>query len=328
MKMTLADVAHDRSVPGRSAGLFLTDRCPVGCGHCSVDSRPDSPTVEDYDLLAEIVHALCDRPGLRSVGITGGEPFIERRALAYAVNELTDAGKAVVLFTSGVWARHRAPAWVRDVLRRSACVFLSTDAFHGAAISDDAFVCAARTIAEEAGGLVVQVLNTTDMVDAAVRLLETALGAEWQEHAELSRVRPLPYGRGAALFAIAEAQPATSFGCCRLVETPLVRYDGIVSACCNEQVIAGHGPDRLRQRCATAAEINSAIDGFLNDPVLRTLGNLGAGALTLHPAYQHLQGRSFSSLCELCWSLQASSPSADSDGLLNAMALLQPVGGS
>ena len=52
----IEDIRNER---GRSTLLFITDRCPVGCAHCSVDSRRDSPTITDFELFGEIVEWLA-----------------------------------------------------------------------------------------------------------------------------------------------------------------------------------------------------------------------------------------------------------------------------
>ena len=36
--------------------------------------------------------------------------------------------------------------------------------------------------------------------------------------------------------------PGASFGRCAVVDTPVIRYDGWVLGCCNENVVTGAGP--------------------------------------------------------------------------------------
>src|SRR5690349_10321921 len=110
-RLKLAEVERIRRSPGQSLLLFLTDRCPVGCQHCSVDSRPDSPSIEDFTLFEALLEGICNRPGLTTVGITGGEPFVERRGLVTAVEKFAAAGKQIVQYTSGVWANQTIPEW-------------------------------------------------------------------------------------------------------------------------------------------------------------------------------------------------------------------------
>src|SRR5688500_5951792 len=96
-KLTHADIENIRSNRGRSMLLFITDRCPVGCLHCSVDSRRDSPTISDFALFEEILSWICENPELEVVGISGGEPFVERRGLTMASQVLADSGKQQVI---------------------------------------------------------------------------------------------------------------------------------------------------------------------------------------------------------------------------------------
>ena len=97
----------------------------------------DSPTITDFELFGEILDWICEQDALEVVGISGGEPFVERRGLTLAVRRFTDAGKRVVLYTSGVWAtRPQPPAWIAEVLDRATTVCLSTDAFHEEGVAD------------------------------------------------------------------------------------------------------------------------------------------------------------------------------------------------
>ena len=84
MRLTHAEVERCRRKPGESVLLFITDRCPVGCAHCSVDSRSDSPTISNFDLFAQLLDGICEQTDLQVVGISGGEPFAERRGLTLA----------------------------------------------------------------------------------------------------------------------------------------------------------------------------------------------------------------------------------------------------
>jgi len=303
-RLTLAEVDQIRNTPGRSVLLFLTDRCPVGCAHCSVDSRPDSPTIRDYQRFSEILDGLCAQPNLTTIGISGGEPFVERRGLTLAAERLVGAGKQLVLYTSGIWATIEPPTWAREVVRQASCVFLSTDAFHAPSIGDERFARAARTIVDEGVWLIVQVIDRPEMVREAERLLQLAFGSPWRAWAELSLTPALPYGRGESVFHRTSTQPGQQFGRCGALAAPVVRYDGVVTACCNEQIIARLGPDRLRQQVSTGDELGAALARFDQDPVLKVIGRVGAGVLTHQEPFAQLASQEFSSICELCWRMQ------------------------
>jgi organic radical activating enzyme len=293
-------IRHER---GRSTLLFITDRCPVGCAHCSVDSRRDSPTISDFALFGEIVEWLCAQP-FEVVGISGGEPFVERRGLSLAARRLHESGKRLVIYTSGVWAKRAdTPAWIRDVLDRSTTVFLSTDAFHAEGVDDGHYVRAARAIAAAGAWIVVQVIDAGDMVKRAAALLERAFGARWEDFAELRPLTPLTAGRGKDVFTRTDRMPGHAFQPCSMVASPMIRYDGVVTACCNESVIMGWGPPALRRRASSRAQLGEAMEAFAADPLLRAVGGVGPGALTSHPRFADLADAEFTSICDLCWKL-------------------------
>jgi len=324
-QLKLDEVGYLPNTRGRSIGLFITDRCPVGCAHCSVDSRPDSPSISDFALFEAIIDEIRNRPEVEMVGITGGEPFVERRGLALATERLADS-KHIVIYTSGVWANAEIPDWIRKVLRRASCVFLSTDSFHAASIDDERFIRAARTIAEEAAWMVVQVLDIPAMVQRAERLLDQAFGDRVTDYVEFKRVIPLSAGRGEKIFLskTGERWPGEVFPACDNVSAQMIRYDGIVTACCNEHVLMGWGSPRLRRQCKTREELREALDLFGADPLLQVVHRMGVGALTMHPKYADLAKKEFRGMCDLCWAMQRrADPLGDrSDRLLNAMAVM------
>jgi organic radical activating enzyme len=302
-RLSLAEVEESRWVNGDSALLFITDRCPVGCKHCSVDSRPDSPKITDFALFSRIVAGLARSP-FRIVGISGGEPFVERRGLSQAVRELDRAGKGVVVYTSGFWARSpKPPAWIESVIDQCGAVFLSTDAFHQAGLGEERFCNAARAIADRGTALVVQVLDLDAEVERAQRLLASALGPDWAGTAEVNQVPLLPYGRAGEIYAVSRRRPIESFGPCRVARARVVRYDGVVTACCNEAVLMGAGPDWFRRTARTTGELLDVIDRFQEDGLLNVIGREGVGRLAGHPLAGDLASREAAGICGACWAL-------------------------
>jgi organic radical activating enzyme len=299
-RLTLAQVERIRRARHHSILLFITDRCPVGCAHCSVDSRRNSPTIVDFARFEELVDGIAALDDIVLVGISGGEPFVERRGLTLAVHRLSRAEKLLVLYTSGVWARSSIPDWIHSVLCEASCVFLSTDGYHAEVLPGDRFVKAARAIREVDTSLVVQVIRIPEMVRAAESLLHDAFGPAWPREAELSLTPPLPYGRGASVFHQGDGTLGREFGPCSALAAPVVRYDGRITACCNEQVIMGRGPDRLRARC-DGAQLHTALDEWKRDPMLSAIGGIGPGPLTEHPRLRDLSEEPFASICDLCW---------------------------
>lgn len=301
---THQEILAIRRERGSSVLLFLTDRCPVGCAHCSVDSRPDSPRITDFDLLESLVDRLAAMPELAMVGISGGEPFVERRGLTLAVRRLAAAGKQVVIYTSGFWAASpRAPEWIDRLLPLTTAIYLSTDAHHVDGQGPERFVNAARVVAGHSVPIVVQCVDEGDSLAATRTSLTEALGPDWSRQAELIPTHGLPHGRGAALYAWQQRTPGRDFGPCDVVDATVVRYDGRVTACCNESVIMGAGPGALRRDATDGAQVEAAVREFHDDDFLRALGAVGPGALTGLPQYRDLADREFSSICGLCWTM-------------------------
>jgi hypothetical protein len=237
---------------------------------------------------------------------------------------LEDAGKRQVIFTSGIWASETTPSWIRDILARCSCIYLSTDAFHAPAVPQDRFLRAANAIAAVGTWIVVQVLDQGDAVLQTERLLFDAFGAGWKSYAEVNAIVPLTNGRGANVFTRTPVTPGNAFGPCSLVASPMVRYDGLVTGCCNESVIKNFGPTRLRRRVGCAAELKAAVNGFHNDPVLRAIGGVGLGLLTEHPLFADLAEERFASNCQLCWKMLGRLPTeAEPDPLITAIAAIR-----
>ena len=291
-----------RRTPGRAVLLFVTGRCPVGCAHCSVDSRRDSPGPADLVLFEELVEGIAGTPGIVMVGITGGEPFTARRALVLAAGRLAAAGKLLVLYTSGVWATSaHPPAWITEVLGLCSCVVLSTDSYHSDGVPPERFARAARAVCDAGACLVVQTLDAPGQAEAARLLLARAFGPGWRARADLRQVPLLGYGRGAGLTAGRPAVPGGQFGRCTLASAPVVRYDGRISACCNEAVIMGAGPAALRRTARTRQQVRSVLTSLAADPYLTAIGSAGLGPLTAVAGWRDLAARPFPGICALCW---------------------------
>jgi hypothetical protein len=325
-RLTLRDIDEMRREPGRSAALFITDRCPVGCTHCSVDSRPDSPRITDFALFGEIVAAIAAIDSLETVAISGGEPFTERRGLPLAVREFTAAGKDVVIFTSGYWAAgSRCPGWIPSVLRQTSTVFLSTDSFHRRTVAKDRFTRAVELCAEAGCHIVAQVLDEAENVPFVEDVMARILGESWPDRAEVKRITPLRAGRGRDVFQIGRAHPVERLSPCQLTASPTIRYDGVVAGCCNETVIMGGGPAALRMRAADGTQLRAALDHFRDDPLLRAIGAVRPAVLTALPPLDALADQRYRDICGLCWRAYEVTGQQDTGRLLSAVTAISTL---
>lgn len=314
------DIEQARDTRGHSVLLFITDRCPVGCAHCSVDSRVDSPMITDFGLFGELLHGICSEPAIEVVGISGGEPFSERRGLTMACEALSASNKSIVIYTSGVWAKSQKPTpWISSVLESCSTVYLSTDSFHLDGVPAPVFVNAARHIAKAGAWIVVQTLE----VDATRTLLVQAFGHSVSDHAEIVPITPLRNGRGQNVFDLIPGRRASAMGNCKLAVTPVIRYDGVLTSCCNEEVIMGQGPERFRTRVMSREALNSALSSFKADPLMRCVASVGLGELLKHPRLQALSEKRYINNCDLCWKVMGEFPALPvTDRLIDAIAQL------
>ncbi|MEV0386452.1 radical SAM protein [Nonomuraea sp. NPDC050643] len=325
-RLRLADIERLRRTRGRTVLLYLTDRCPVGCAHCSVAALPDGPRVTDHGLLAEIVAAIGAEPGIEAVAISGGEPFAERRGLVLAVDALAEAGKDVVLFSSGYWASGtRCPGWVTRVLERSSTVILSTDGFHRAAIDRRRFSRAVAHAARARCHVILQLLDEPGAPEFARGVLRDVLGDDWARRAEFTLITPLRAGRGSGVFAIGRHHDVAELGTCPLTASPTIRYDGVVTGCCNESVITGGGPRGLRRRVAGAADVRAALARFRDDPLLRAVGSVPPDSLVRLPVFAGLARSRYPDICGLCWRMHEAVED-DGDGARLLSALMSQAG--
>src|SRR5262249_40870112 len=126
---------------------------------------------------------------------------------------------------------------------------------------------------------------------------------DWPSYAEYRPLTPLTAGRGADVFTRTDAMPGHMFQPCTMVASPMIRYDGVITACCNESVIMGWGPRALRKRAHDRHQLDAVMNEFHNDPMLRAIGGVGPGVMTSHPRFGDLAQKDFTSICDLCWKM-------------------------
>jgi organic radical activating enzyme len=298
--VTMTELIEWRQIPGRTALVYLTDRCPVGCAHCSVNSTATSARVSDHQFLQRIVRDLATKVELHSVGISGGEPFIERTALTQTVDTLTDAGKLVIPYTSAVWA-NSVPRWVQHVLERSAAVVLSTDTFHDDGVSQEQVRRAMEAIVAAGARLILQVVDVEQSVERALDLVTDCFGASAPDVADVTVVPLIGVGRGTTLVTMRTGMRPDRMQACRAAASAVVAYDGRITPCCNESLINGDGPAALRPLVSDPKEFLSTLDDLTASPLLTMMRTAGPAGVVSLPGFADLGEHTFGSLCDFCW---------------------------
>ena len=296
-----ADFEARRWEPGRMMGIVLTDRCPVGCAHCSVSALMDDAGPEVNPRFLAQVRQLAALEDCEVVFITGGDPFVHLDELAAAVAALTAGGKRVVVHTSGYWGDDADPR-ARGVLERVATLVFGVDLYHRKGVSDAALT-GAMALAHAAGcHVVAQVIvgpGQPDHRGYAERMLSAALGSDWRAHAEIDEGPPLEQGRATKLDRFRSApRPARR---CEVVNRRMLRFDGEVTACCNEAVLQGAGPPGLR-RTIGAGGVDEALADLADDPLLRLVHALPTGAAyELVSSVAGVAPQPVAGTCDACW---------------------------
>lgn len=263
------------------------------------------PSITDRQLFVDLVRAICDHPDFPIVGITGGEPFVERWGLDKATSMLSDAGKSIVLYTSAIWASEPAAklGWELSILRRTATVVLSSDAFHSRRVSADTLRAAVHLVLDAGAHPVMQYLALPGAAPP-VRFMEELLGSEWNQTADLKVIELVNEGRAAkhGLWRERVTVPGEAVGSCHAVQ-PTVRYDGVITKCCNANVMFGRGPDALRTTIQRGTDLRDELDRIKSSGWLRYIAHNGLGPLTRHPHAELLAQETYAPPCDLCWKL-------------------------
>lgn len=186
--------------------LYANYHCNLSCAYCLTESAPHVPRRE---LDANLMRALVDEAaelGFRSVGITGGEPFL-RPDLAELAAELSEALPVLVLTNATLFEGERVER-LAPIIGRSVGLQISLD---GASPDEndpmrgpDNFAKVVRAIPQlRARGIAVRVATTDygqgDDEIAAVAELVADLGVPPDDHLirpTVARGRALDEGLG------------------------------------------------------------------------------------------------------------------------------------
>ena len=117
--------------------LVMTDRCTAACDFCGFSCSPENRQVMDADLMKRLIHE-AKVMGIRTVGFSGGEPFLYPELLEEGVRAARAENLAVNIATNGFWG-----AWDDDKIKRVLtavkpdAINFSYDFFHRKFISEE-----------------------------------------------------------------------------------------------------------------------------------------------------------------------------------------------
>ena len=312
---TLRDL---KASPGKTLLFYLSDYCPVGCAHCSVDALPSAPRAHrirdgrrDIDHLVDLcqgIRTLAEEDQLAVVGISGGEPLAEREALSEVVTQLAGYVK-LVLFTSGLpWIGGRKAPWASALLADIDTCVVSYSPFHERAIGrDDYLIPVVEHIRSR--GCDVQIHALAEA--AAHRALQAELDAMTPAGGTTSAtgavylvpIPLLPVGRAARFSLQRPHKPLADWGPCSLITAPVLRSDGHLVGCCNETLTRHPDDPALAWPAHGAAELVERVRAHASSQLserLRTRGPIALIDDLTGPARDQLTAREFDSICAAC----------------------------
>jgi MoaA/NifB/PqqE/SkfB family radical SAM enzyme len=264
--------------------FLLTRRCNARCRHCG--AWPPSPSKgaeqklsSDFtkDDLRDFISQIEETPGIEAVGLTGGEVFIVRELLYYAVEKLREINIPYTIVTNAFWAAtfDRAVEILSD-FKDTVGIGLSTDTFHEEFIPVKKVVNAARA-AEH--------LKIPYLVRATMKTGDTEEGMrEWLKEAGLPNLNviqfaPVMYIGGATEKMSPEEFPDQNPAVpCLSLRTPFILPGGDLYACCGEAGnIEGKHPLYLGNLKET--NLKTLMSKYETSPFLKALYTIGPRAM-------------------------------------------------
>lgn len=292
--------------------MVLTEACHVGCQHCGYRGSP-----RDRDMTSDDVTTWIDQIlgyGVPEIIFTGGEPFERLDLLVPGVARTGHWNARSSVFTSSFWAASFGEA--RSVLGRLAgltTLYLSTDVYHQAQVPLQ-YVRNAIDAAIDAG-----VRNISLNITYATEEDRQLIASQYSDYGDriniyADRVIPLPDPTASLLLlrgqdSLRQFAPHAYAVRCWL-GTPLVNPNGDLAACHIGK--AGSRRDlrelpyflgNLREESFDA--IMGRCESRQDYQYLRTHGPRGVAqmAADLPEVMQALPRRTFTTECDMCWSV-------------------------
>jgi pyruvate-formate lyase-activating enzyme len=234
----LTEIIALRTVPAGALCLGLTQRCPLNCRHCSTNSSLGSADFTEAPFRRIVASFTAEsHPGL--VVLSGGEALLKAELVRWIGQKARQVGASTQLMSGMYFARERkiAPA-VRRAIDAVDHLSASIDAFHEEEVSRADVLRVLRGFADEGKELSVHLVGLDDedpyLIEAVADVREQ-LG----ERVPIAVNHVAPQGRAAGWLGSAAPPLPWHPGPepCMLASWPLVRYDGAVLACCNQELI-------------------------------------------------------------------------------------------
>ena len=302
--MDLATMMALRPVAGAGLLVTLTRRCPLSCAHCSTASDLTSEQLDGASLL-RFVSSFSERSAPTSEHrseerarsgaspsderlreersapkvalFTGGEPMLRPDLVGDLTAAAQAAGCAAAVLTGGFFVRGGTiPDRIRHALLDLDHISFSLDAFHEREVERTDVFAALRTLLDAGKDVSLHLIGTGDD-DPYLADLTAAVTGRFGADVPMLVSTLRTVGRAAAWAAgrpvqVADHRPLP----CSLAAWPVVTFDGVVTACCNQRVVDGRPvPAHLRLGDIAVDDWATVRDRLLSSATLRTIRSVG-----------------------------------------------------
>jgi organic radical activating enzyme len=234
--MTLQEIMGLRYCFYKTALFFMTRHCPLRCRHCAVEAGPDLHETVPINEVRPWLRDMEKARAVELIAISGGEPFAKPAVLWEMLKEARDCGFRTVVITSGFWATSidRARKILRSMPPISA-LEISADQFHEEWVPTERIRHAAVAALEEGTAVII---GTADYNGSYKEKASSILGDCLLEQVEFLENDVHAVGRALrnrlVPYDLSDDLPG---GGCGALCAPVIRYDGNVLACCQNEIV-------------------------------------------------------------------------------------------
>ncbi|MHA1110778.1 MAG: radical SAM protein [Promethearchaeota archaeon] len=259
-------------------GMMLTERCNISCRHCLIDCctsfGSEWQAYSLYKTFIQIIHNGITK----TVGFTGGEPFLEFKKLKKLVNLCELSGINTSVVTNGFWAStlrktHRYLLELQGLTK----IAVSTDKFHQEFIP----IQNVKNIIEEANQLNIEcqlrVSHLNDPIGETGKIKKDL--PKFEGKYELTSQPVQFFGRAVIHLKRSQLYSYDAMNlACRTADRVVITPSGEILACCGPQdgITEGHPLWVGRVDKNSIEDIFKTADA---NPIIHILRLWGPGAL-------------------------------------------------
>ncbi|MEU7908833.1 radical SAM protein [Actinoplanes sp. NPDC049118] len=277
--MELGELVGLRPLPGAGLLLALTQRCPLRCAHCSSASTQAGPQ-PSAARLRRFVASFGDRDRPDVVLMTGGEPLLRPELVAELALAARRRGARSAVLTGAFFARTATPAAIRAAIDAVDHFSVSIDVFHERQIPRPDVFRLLSSVLDAGTPVSIHAVGAT-AGDPYLTGLVADVRRRFGDRVPMLVNTVRPVGRAAA-WAAARPMPADpgEVSPCAMAAWPVVAADGMVLACCNQDVVDRRpAPEHLRLGHLDDDDWPAVRRRLLTAPVLRMIRSTGPAHL-------------------------------------------------